>query len=304
MLSVRKLHQLTGHNAGIYALAPGPEPRTFLSAAGDGWVVQWHLDEPELGRVIAKVDAQVFSIAYLPSTKTVVAGDMNGGVHWLNLEEDRPNRHIAHHQKGVFGILPVGDEVFTIGGGGVLTRWDLLRQSSRESLHLSNQSLRSISYAPAVGELAIGSSDHAIYRLKAADFAILATQAPAHDNSVFSLIHHPTQPLLISGSRDAHLKVWQIGTGFQLENSQPAHLYTINDLIMDPAQRWLISGSRDRHIKIWDANTFQLLKVLDTARDGGHVNSVNRLLWLPGTQQFVSASDDRTLIIWEMEQRV
>jgi len=296
VINIQKTQQFTGHNAAIYALLPGRRPGTFLSAAGDGWIVEWELDKPDLGKLLAKVEVQVFSLAYFAATDTLIAGDMNGGVHWLNLSEDRPNQHWSHHQKGTFGILPLGDYVYTIGGDGVLTRWDALRQRSQDSLRLTNQPLRSI--AQHHDTLAIGSSDHHIYLLDRHSLEIL-TKWRAHQNSVFSLAYSADGQRLFSGSRDAHLKVWLADTG-KILSTQPAHLYTINDIILHPSGDYALTASRDRTIKIWDTDTVQLLKVLDTARDGGHINSVNCLCWIPLTHSFVSAGDDRTIIRWQI----
>ena len=304
--TVRKVQQLTGHNSAVYGLTPGPEPRTFLSAGGDGWIVQWSLGEKDekgelLGRLLAKVDTQVFSLVYIPTTHTVVAGDMNGGVHWVNLQEERPNRHIAHHHKGTFGFQIVGEELVSIGGDGIITRWDILRQSSIESLQLSAQPLRSVLHLSTRNELIIGSSDHSIYRIGLADFDVRETIKAAHDNSVFALCApSSTSEMLYSGGRDAQLKQWQLGEATQLQEAQPAHWYTINDLIADPSGETIFSASRDKTIRVWDSKTFKLRKTLDAPRDGGHVNSVNRLLWLEDSPYFVSASDDRSLIIWEV----
>lgn len=296
-MTITKKHQLTGHNSGIYALCQGTRSDTFLSAAGDGWIVEWDLANPETGRLLAKVDAQIFSVTYLPETQTIVAGDMNGGLHWVNLGEDRPNKHIAHHRKGIFGILPVGEHLFTVGGDGLLTRWDIQSQRTIESLHLSAHPLRSINYQD--GMLAIGSSDHYIYVLSASDL-VVKQQWSAHKNSVFALAFHPNSQYLISGSRDAYLKVWDWAMNTCI-SEQPAHLYTINDLVFHHQYPYFFSASRDRTVKIWDASTFKLLKVLEATRDGGHINSVNRLLWMSESQTLVSASDDRTLILWDVK---
>lgn len=308
-LPIRKVHQLTGHNAAIYALVPGLRPGTFLSAAGDGWIVEWSLNDARpgeelMGRLLAKVDTQVFSLAYLPETNTLVAGDMNGGVHWLNLSEDRPNRHVAHHRKGTYGLVVANDELISLGGDGIITRWDTLRQTSNESLQLSNQALRTAMYRSVASEWLVGSSDHHIYRLNAEAFTIKEKMSAAHQNSVFCLEEHPDDSsTFFSGSRDAQLKVWKIepsGQSTSLVKEQPAHWFTINHLITSPDGKYLLSASRDKTIRIWDTTTCKLLKTLDAARDGGHVNSVNRLLWIPDTPYFVSASDDRSIIVWQV----
>ena len=56
MLKVKKIAQLTGHNASVFALAKGKDARHFLSGSGDGWVVEWSLDNPDLGKLIARVE--------------------------------------------------------------------------------------------------------------------------------------------------------------------------------------------------------------------------------------------------------
>lgn len=319
-LQVQKIAQLTGHNASIFALAAESGAQHFLSAAGDGWVVRWDLGNPAsptaslqrpqaVGKLIAKVETQIFSMLNLPDYNKLVVGNMNGGVHWVDLENPEATKNIAHHQKGVFDILRVGESVFTIGGEGKITRWSVGEGRSLESLHLSNQSLRCVDFlvrhnddgggSLSHNEIAIGASDNNIYLLNTDSLELKKTIKNAHDNSVFAVKYSPDGRYLLSGGRDAHLKIWDTKNDFQLVNAQPAHWFTINDLVFHPAGHWFATASRDKTIKIWDAKTFELLKVLDTIRDGCHVNSVNRLLWLENF--LISCSDDRSIIVWEIE---
>ncbi len=301
MFSIQKTAQLTGHNASVFALCQGLEKDTFLSGAGDGWMVEWSVQNPDMGRLLAKTDTQIFSLSGLSGQQKLIAGDMNGGVHWVDLLHPENTRGIAHHGKGVFGILQTGDFVFTIGGDGILTRWSASEGRSIESLHLSNQSLRGMDYSEARNELAIGSSDNNIYLLDAGTFEIRQTLANAHANSVFAVRYHSNGQLLVSGGRDAHLKAWILeDMGVPLFN-QPAHWFTINDICFPANSSWFATASRDKTIKIWDAQSFELLKVLDTVRDGGHVNSVNALLYLEESGVLVSCSDDRSIILWAAE---
>ncbi len=300
---IGKVAQLTGHNASIFALAPDREAHTYLSGAGDGWIVRWDLTQPQDGRLVAKVDTQVFSLLYLPDWDRAVIGDMNGGVHWVDLKEPENTKDIAHHQKGVFAIQRVGENIFTAGGQGLLTRWSAEACQSMESLRLSNQSLRCICYAPKRRELAVGSSDNGIYLLDAEQLSVKHHIPNAHDNSVFTLRYSPDDRFLLSGGRDAHLKAWEIGESApELVSDQPAHWFTINSIAFHPSGRWFATGSRDKTIKIWDAADFKLLQVLETVRDGCHINSVNRLLWHGYENYLVSASDDRSMIVWDIKE--
>ena len=225
---------------------------------------------------------------------------MNGGVHWVDLANPNETKNVLHHQKGVFAFQQVGGYLFSTGGDGVLTRWSIAEQKTAESLHLSNQSLRCITYSKKRQELAVGASDNCIYLLDATTLEIKQTIANAHDNSVFSIKYSPDSQLLISGGRDAHLRVRNLEKRGVEINAQPAHWYTINDIAFHPKAPIFATASRDKTIKIWDANSFQLLKVIETVRDQGHLNSVNRLFWSDFKDYLVSCGDDRSIMVWEV----
>ena len=290
------LHTCSGHKAAIYALGPGRSNRHFLSAGGDGWVVEWDLDDPENGKLLAAVETQVFSMCALHDQHLVVAGNMNGGVHWIRYNQPEQSRNVLHHQKGVYDILAIGSRLFTAGGEGILTVWDIESARALESYHLSNQSLRCIAYSKQRNELAVGASDGSIYLLDSDNLALRRVLAQSHQPSVFTLVYSPDGRYLLSGGRDAMLRIWDVADDFRLVSEQAAHWYTLNHIVFSPDGAFFATASRDKTLKIWDASTFSLLKVIDTLRDGGHINSVNRLLWMP--EGLVSASDDRSVKVW------
>ncbi|MFN0216628.1 MAG: WD40 repeat domain-containing protein [Saprospiraceae bacterium] len=298
VLTVEKIHTCTGHNAAIYALAPGHSDRHFLTAGGDGWVVEWALDDPETGKLVASVETQVFSLCTLPDRNLLLAGNMHGGLHWVDRQSPDLTRNVQHHKKGVYALEPTGQWLFSAGGDGYLTRWDIARGNSIESLQLSHKALRAIAFSEKRNEIAIGASDQSIYLLEATTLALKRVLKNAHTPSVFTLAYAPDGKHLLSAGRDAMLRVWDLDNDCTLISEQPAHLYTVNHLVFSPDGLLFATASRDRTVKIWDAHRFELLKVLDTLRLGGHTRSVNRLLWLPDC--LVSCGDDRTAMIWKI----
>jgi WD40 repeat protein len=310
-VQIRRLHTCTGHRAAVYALAPGKDVRHFLSAGGDGWVAEWNLDAPDSGQLAASVETQIFSLCALNANR-LVAGNMNGGVHWIDRESPDKSLNIQHHKKGVYDIAAAGGWVFTAGGDGILTRWDSEKGRTLESFQLSNQALRAVSFSEKRNELAVGASDNSIYLLDSETFELKTTLKNAHSNSVFTLAYSPDSRQLLSGGRDAMLRVWDFENSQSLTPrsallapslspltpKEAAHLFTVNHIVFSPDGKLFATASRDKTLKIWDSQTFQLLKVADTMRHGGHINSVNRLLWLPDC--LVSCSDDRTVILWEV----
>ena len=298
-IKVKKYMQLTGHKSSVYALTQGKEPHLILSGSGDGWVVEWNLNDPELGKLVAKAEANIFSL--FENKDLIVAGNMNGGVHWIYPNELERNKNIAHHQKGVFDIQLYDNHLFTTGGSGIVTKWSTEDRRPIMSLHLSSKSLRQMTFSKKRNEIAIGASDTKIYILDADSLEVKEMIDDAHENSVFTVKYSPDEKYLLSGSRDAHLKIWDVEKNYKPISSQPAHYFTINDIAFHPDGKIFATASRDKAIKIWSMADFKLLKVLDVVRDGGHVNSVNSLLWTSHHNWLVSGSDDRSLIIWEVE---
>ena len=301
-IKVKKITQLTGHNGSIYSLAEGEAKHFMLSAAGDGWVVQWDLASPEVGRLIAKADKNIYAMCYiLRPFQRLLLGDMDGGLHWISLKNPDEQMNIAFHKNGIFDIQNINNQIVTIGGDGILARWNIEKQRTMESLQLSNQSLRCMAYSVARNELAIGSSDRNIYILEADTLSLKTTIENAHINSVFSLQYSPNEKHLLSGGRDALLRVWDLEENMAMISSQPAHLYTINKIVFHPERKIFATASRDKSIKIWDSSTYELLKVIDTVRSGCHINSVNTLYWSPYNNWLISGSDDRSAMIWDIK---
>lgn len=298
-MKIKKIAHLTGHRASVYTLVQGSVSSQFLSGGGEGWVIRWDLNDVEHATVVAKVESNIFSLLHLPKRNLLLAGNMYGGLHWVDLNKKKDVRNIAHHKNGIFDIRYVDDYIYTAGGDGKLVKWAIETMRPVETFELAAESLRSLVYHEARKEWAVGASDKSIYLLDS-NLNIKKRIVEAHENSVFTVQYSPKGDYLLSGGRDAHLKVWNLEAEGRLESEQPAHWFTLNDIAYHPEGHIFATASRDKTIKIWDATTFKLLKVIDTARHGCHINSVNRLLWSTHNNYLISCSDDRTVMVWEV----
>jgi WD40 repeat protein len=295
---VKKKFHLTGHRAAVYTLSAYNSPDTFISGGGDGFVVQWNANNLDIGTVIAQVKSNIFSVEYIPQLHRLAIGNMYGGIHWIDLNENKNIKNVAHHSKGTFALKLVGDYIYSGGGCGKFTKWNIETCQPMETIQITEKSIRSIDYSPARNEFALGSSDYSIYILDGTTLELKRKIEDAHSNSVFVVKYSTDGQYIMSGGRDAQLKVWNLANDFYNESSQPAHWFTINDIAFQPSGNYFATASRDKHIRIWDAHNFHIVKSIDKFKLAGHRNSVNALHWLHDGL-FVSCSDDRTVMGWE-----
>ena len=303
-MEIEKIAQLTGHQAAVFAVGEGRTPQHIISGAGDGWLVEWDLAKPDVGQLLAKVERNIFALQYIKMQNRIVVGDMDGGVRFVDLDNPEKTLNIKHHSKGCFDIQLFENQLFTIGGEGNITRWSVEESRSLESLQLSAKSLRSLDISVEKREIVVGASDGNVYFLDLDTFDLKKTLKAAHTNSVFSARFSPDSKQLLTGGRDALLKLWTLGTPQYFEEiSVPAHLFTLNSIAFHPTQSFVFAtASRDKTIKIWniEGKNLVLRKVIDTIRHGCHIRSVNRLFWSTYNDYLISVSDDRSLIVWKI----
>lgn len=301
MIQVEKIDTFSGHRDCVYALEKSGEKHRFFSAAGDGFVVKWNLQKPDVGELIAKVRNSIYTLTYLPQENHLWIAQNQEGIHIIDLHTNQEIKSLKLAPALYFDIQIYDNYAFVAGSDGVISVIDIGTLNFRKHIKASNTSVRCLAINPIERELAAGYSDNTIkiFDLKTFD---LKKVIPAHSNSVFTIKYSPDFTLLLSGSRDARLKIWNAEREYALEEEIVAHTFAINHLSFSPDGQRFVSCSMDKSIKVWDTGKMKLLKVIDRARHAGHGTSVNRVLWADYEDQIVSCSDDRTISVWKLHE--
>lgn len=298
-VSVEKVATLAGHQDCVYALCPAPALNKFYSSGGDGVVAEWDLNNTNEGKMLAKLTNSVYALYYYAERDLLVVGENFDGIHLIYLKEKKEITSIKLGKTSIFDIKVLKDTIFVAMGNGEVHVLDLKTLKTIQVIKGSSQSARCLAISEQNGHLAVGFSDNHIRVYALQDFGLLHT-IEAHKISVFTIRYAPDDRFLLSGSRDAHLKVWDPHNDYQLVESIVAHMFAINHLDYSADGKHFVTCSMDKSIKVWDAETFKLLKVIDKARHAGHGTSVNKLLWTNHNNLLVSASDDRSISIWDL----
>ncbi|MEQ9403079.1 MAG: WD40 repeat domain-containing protein [Cyclobacteriaceae bacterium] len=294
-IQIKKLHTFMGHNDSLYCLEKLDDHR-FFSAGSDGMVVLWDLISPDEGEVIAKVEGSVYSMALDSDSNCLFIGENNEGIHKIRLDQKKETGSIQTGNHQIFDLKFRNETLW-----GALESGEIIQLSSNldviNRVKISDKRARCIDFFDNC--LAVGFSDNTI---KILDESLNVTdELHGHKNSVFTSKYHPSGKYLISGGRDATLKVWDTSENYVLRESIAAHLYTINSIVFNETGKYFVTCSMDKSIKLWNAHNFTLMKVLDKHRHAGHGNSVNKLLWMKYHDLLVSCSDDRTISVWDLK---
>lgn len=301
-LSIIPQQRRLGHKDCLYTIVFEKATNTYLTAGGDGLVARWGAGDTADASLAAKVDHGIYAMQLLPGAAHLLLGTNKGGLHLIDLHQHRECHHYQRAEAAIFDLAMLGDRVYQAQGDGFVSLWERDSLSSlrlQRAVSISTAAVRCLLPHPTEALLAAGCSDGSVCLLDAE--GNLQQRLHGHSTSVFSLLWLAGGKYLLSGSRDAHLAVWEISTGKLLERI-PAHLFTINHLLHLPELGLVASAGRDKSIKLWDDKSLTLIKVADYEKFPGmaHSHSVNKMLWLPERHELISVGDDRKVIAWQL----
>ena len=99
--------------------------------------------------------------------------------------------------------------------------------------------------------------------------------------------------LIVSGSGDRSVQVWDAKTGEQLRELQ-GHTRCVHSVAFSPDGNQIVSGSWDQSVRVWDANTGEQLRELQ-----GHTSGVTSVAFSLDGNQIVSGSWDHSVRVWD-----
>ncbi|KAG6333113.1 hypothetical protein ID866_5979 [Astraeus odoratus] len=116
-----------------------------------------------------------------------------------------------------------------------------------------------------------------------------------HVGTVHSVVFSPDGMLVVSGSEDNTIHIWDAKDGAQKGNPLKGHAAAVYSVAFSPDGRWIASGSQDHTIRLWDSYTG--LHVGSPFR--GHTSAVHSVSFSPDGTKIASGSWDQTICLWD-----
>ena len=298
-MNIRKIDTFSGHRDSVYTIISDNSGHGFYSAGADGFIIQWDLQKPDLGKLVARAGVSVYSLCFDKENQALWIGQNFEGIQILDTVNGKIEKTARITTAAIFDIQIWKGKALAALGDGVILVMDVSTFSVQKHIKISDKSIRSISINPFTSEFAVGDSNHKVHIFDFDDFK-LKRVIQSHTNSVFSVQYSPDGRFLFTMGRDAHLKIWDTASNYEPVKDIAAHMYAINHISFSPDGKLFATCSMDKSVKLWDATTFRLKKIIDRARHAGHGTSVNKLLWTDYENQLISCSDDRMISVWEV----
>ena len=113
--------------------------------------------------------------------------------------------------------------------------------------------------------------------------------------AVASAAIDPTGKILVTGSWDRSLKIWDVTTGKSVKRISDAHQGYINSVTFSADGTKLVSGADDGMVQIWDAKTMEPLRLIRVSDSAVQVTEFS-----PDGKTILTASRDRSLRLFEV----
>ncbi len=296
-MEILKVNEFQGHIGSIYTLSASSEDHIVYSVGADKRIIAWDLYEPDKSSLLVNLNIKAFAIKYIEEFDLLTVGNINGGIHIIDLIKKQEIKLLQHHTGPVFAIeFVVSKNELVVGSeDGSFSVWSVPDFKLLYTRKVSEKKVRSIAINEKSNQCFITTSDLNIIETYLTDYSEKQSyKLEEKDQFITSSIINDDD--LIIGSR-GYLSIYNNG---KLIKKIAAHKFAIYSIVLSPNGKYMATCSLDKTIRIWDAKSYALIKQIDRANDSSHSNSVNKLLWNTYNNYLISASDDRLVMAWKI----
>ena len=252
-LTLRRI--LRGHTGTINRIAWSPDGRFLASPSNDKTIRIWDVARGECMAVLEGHEEIVRCVAWSPDGQNLVAGE-DGVIHFWDVQE---SSSAPYYRKVAVQTIP-----------GDTDAW-------------------SIALSPNGKMLGLG-----CYRSQGQLWEVATKQLIAqlhHDDSVRCVAWSPDADILVTGSDDKKIKLWDGVTG-KLVRILEGHTHQVWSVAWSPLDKTLASGSSDNTVRIWNVETGQQRQILEA-----HTSTISSISYSNDGDLLVSKSSDGTVRI-------
>lgn len=253
------LRRFEGHNKVVYSYDFSPDGKYLVTAGADRFLIVWEVATgKEVHRLKGHVD-HVFDVKFSADGQTLVSGSWDGSMRV----------------------------------------WDVSTGKSAMWVDLKNDSPYAVGYSP--DDLYLVSADLSEkLKFREMDSGEEFRTMVGHTDQISSFTFSPPatseRNLMVTGSWDGKVKVWDVLTGMLVKKFQhEGPVYTVD---FDPQGQFVASGSGDRTIRLWNPVSGKEVGKLE-----GHSHAVTSVQITADGKRLVSCGVNGVIKVWDLESQ-
>jgi WD40 repeat protein len=260
------LFTLKAHNGPTRSLDFSPDGTQLATGGDDETLKQWDLENgSEIRSMNTTLAGRILKVKYSPDGSVLAAGGHFCNVELRLVATGLRTRTLPLPECGIgrggsakfFGMeystdgsqMYIGVAKGNLDSGSIL-RWDITTYVRPDQIKLFSLEVRDLALASdgeTMGIALVGSSD---VRLLSVEDKRVDYIYNGHIHRVNSVAFSPDDRLLVSGSRDSSVRIWDTETGLQLRVLE-AHNDTVNSVDISPDGGLIASADIDGMIIVW-----------------------------------------------------
>ncbi|XP_066921852.1 pleiotropic regulator 1-like [Clytia hemisphaerica] len=244
---------VSGHTGWVRCVALEPANQWFCTGSADRTIKIWDLATSKLKLSLTGHISTVRGLVVSPRHPYLFSCGEDKTVKCWDLEYNKVTRSYHGHLSACYGIdiHPTVDVIVTVGRDSTARVWDIRTKAAVHSLTGHTNTIADVKCQGVEPQIITGSHDCTV---RYWDLVAGKSQATLtnHKKSIRSLVLHPTQYTMASGSAD-NIKQWKFPDGNFIQNLS-GHNSILNCMAIN-SDGVLVSGGDNGSMHLWDWKT-------------------------------------------------
>jgi WD40 repeat protein len=265
----KEITTLPGHTDGVLSVRFSPDGRQLLSGSYDKTARLWDIASRDTLQEFKGHSWWVWAAEFSPDAQRIVTAGQDGkAIVW---EKERGAR---------------SEERESLARSSLLAPRSLYTERTSFTGH--EGAVYSARFSPDGNLVATGGYDNLVMiwnpsEVFPADINARLKDEPeqqskfvrlaGHDGPVRSVAFSPNGELVVSGSEDNSIRVWDVATGKGVKALR-GHGSAVRACAFSPDRKHVVSGGDDQRIRVWDLEGYQEVRVLRATVFAGHEDAV------------------------------